>query len=55
MGALSAATGAVRLGKIESVLETFFPESKRKLVPLNIRAIEAGQKAAAAAPFTSRA
>jgi len=48
MGALSAATGAVRLGKIESVLETFFPESKRKLVPLNMRAIEAGQKAAAA-------
>jgi len=48
MGALSAATGAVRLGKIESVLSTFFPESKRRLVPLNMRAIEAGQKAVAA-------
>lgn len=42
MGALSKATGAVTLDKLDSVLKTFFPESKRKLIPLNIRAIEAG-------------
>jgi len=47
MGALSKATGAVRLDQLESVLRTFFPESKHKLVPLNVRAIEAGMKAVA--------
>jgi 2-oxoglutarate ferredoxin oxidoreductase subunit gamma len=45
MGALSKATGAVKLDKLEAVLATFFPESKRKFVPLNIKAIEAGQNA----------
>jgi 2-oxoglutarate ferredoxin oxidoreductase subunit gamma len=49
MGALAAATGAVRLGKIESILKAFFPESKHKLVPLNMRAIEAGRNAVAPA------
>ncbi len=45
MGALSKATGAVGLDKLEAVLESFFPESKRKFVPLNVKAIEAGRKA----------
>jgi 2-oxoglutarate ferredoxin oxidoreductase subunit gamma len=45
MGALSRATGAVKLEHLESILSAFFPESKHKFVPLNIRAIEAGAKA----------
>jgi 2-oxoglutarate ferredoxin oxidoreductase subunit gamma len=45
MGALSKATGAVKLDKLEEVLESFFPESKRKFLPLNIEAIRAGQRA----------
>ena len=48
MGALSKATGAVALDKLEAVLKSFFPESKHKYVPLNVRAIEAGQKAVSA-------
>jgi 2-oxoglutarate ferredoxin oxidoreductase subunit gamma len=48
MGALSASTKAVKLDHLESVLGDFFPDSKRKLIPLNIKAIEAGKKAAAA-------
>jgi 2-oxoglutarate ferredoxin oxidoreductase subunit gamma len=47
MGALSKATGAVRLDKLEAVLATFFPESKHKYIPLNVKAIEAGRKAVA--------
>jgi 2-oxoglutarate ferredoxin oxidoreductase subunit gamma len=49
MGALSKATGAVKLDKLESVLATFFPETKHKYIPLNIKAIEAGRKAVASA------
>jgi 2-oxoglutarate ferredoxin oxidoreductase subunit gamma len=45
MGALSKTTGAVKLDKLESILMTFFPEAKRKYVPLNVRAIEAGIQA----------
>jgi 2-oxoglutarate ferredoxin oxidoreductase subunit gamma len=45
MGALSKATGAVKLDHLESVLKTFFPESKHKFIPFNIRAIEAGMRA----------
>ncbi len=45
MGALSKVTGAVKLDKLDAVLESFFPESKRKLVPLNVKAIEAGKAA----------
>jgi 2-oxoglutarate ferredoxin oxidoreductase subunit gamma len=45
MGALSKATGAVALDKLESVLKGFFPESKHGYIPLNVRAIEAGRKA----------
>ena len=48
MGALSKATGAVALDKLEAVLKSFFPESKHKYMPLNVRAIEAGQKAVSA-------
>jgi 2-oxoglutarate ferredoxin oxidoreductase subunit gamma len=45
MGALSKATGAIKLDHLEEVLKSFFPESKHKFIPLNIRAIEAGKKA----------
>jgi 2-oxoglutarate ferredoxin oxidoreductase subunit gamma len=45
MGALSKATGAVKLDKLEAVLKTFFPESKHRLIPMNMAAIEAGRKA----------
>jgi 2-oxoglutarate ferredoxin oxidoreductase subunit gamma len=45
MGALSKATGAVKLDKLEAVLKTFFPESKHKFIPKNLEAIEAGMKA----------
>ena len=47
LGALAKATGAVALDALEPVLTSFFPEGKRKFVPLNMRAIEAGQKAVA--------
>jgi 2-oxoglutarate ferredoxin oxidoreductase subunit gamma len=45
MGALSKATGAVKLDKLEAVLKTFFSESKHKFIPMNMAAIEAGRKA----------
>ncbi len=45
MGALSKATGAVKLDKLEAVLASFFGEGKRKFIPLNMQAIEEGQKA----------
>jgi 2-oxoglutarate ferredoxin oxidoreductase subunit gamma len=45
MGALSKVTGAVRLDKLESVLKSFFPESKHRFIPMNMAAIEAGEKA----------
>jgi 2-oxoglutarate ferredoxin oxidoreductase subunit gamma len=47
MGALAAATGALKLDHLESVLESFFPESKHRYIPLNVRAIQAGQEAIA--------
>ena len=48
MGALSKATGAVALEHLRDVLKSFFPESKHRFIPLNVRAIEAGQRAALA-------
>ena len=39
MGALSKATGAVAMDKLESVLGSFFPESKRSYIPLNVRSV----------------
>jgi 2-oxoglutarate ferredoxin oxidoreductase subunit gamma len=45
MGALSAATGALKLDHLEEVLKSFFPESKHRFIPLNVRAIEAGKRA----------
>ncbi len=45
MGALSKATGAVKLDKLEAILKTFFPESKHKFIPMNMKAIEEGMKA----------
>lgn len=45
MGALSAATGAVKLKSFEAVLKSFFPPSKHNLIPMNIEAVEAGKKA----------
>ncbi len=45
MGALSKATGAVKLDKLEAVLKTFFSESKHKFIPKNMQAIAEGAKA----------
>jgi 2-oxoglutarate ferredoxin oxidoreductase subunit gamma len=45
MGALSQATGAVKLDHLEDVLKSFFPESKHRYIPLNVRAIAAGKEA----------
>ncbi|HTX73399.1 MAG TPA: 2-oxoacid:acceptor oxidoreductase family protein [Rectinemataceae bacterium] len=45
MGALSKVTGAVKLDKLEAVLKTFFPESKHRFIPMNMKAIEAGRAA----------
>jgi 2-oxoglutarate ferredoxin oxidoreductase subunit gamma len=45
MGALSKATGAVTLDKLEAVLKTFFAESKHRFIPMNMAAIEAGRAA----------
>jgi 2-oxoglutarate ferredoxin oxidoreductase subunit gamma len=45
MGALSKATGAVKLGKLKTVLESFFPATKHKFIDINMRAIEEGGKA----------
>jgi len=45
MGALSKATGAVALDKLESILKSFFPENKHKFIPMNMKAIEAGRAA----------
>lgn len=45
MGALSVATGAVRLENLEAMLKAFFPESKHALIPMNIAAVEAGKSA----------
>lgn len=45
MGALSKASGAVALDKLEAVLKSFFPENKHKFIPMNMKAIEAGRAA----------
>jgi 2-oxoglutarate ferredoxin oxidoreductase subunit gamma len=45
MGALSKATGAVALDKLEAILKSFFPENKHKFIPMNMQAIEAGRAA----------
>jgi 2-oxoglutarate ferredoxin oxidoreductase subunit gamma len=45
MGALSKATGAVALDKLEAVLKSFFPENKHKFIPMNLKAISAGMAA----------
>jgi len=45
MGALSKVTGAVKLGKLEAVLKTFFPASKHKFIPMNMQAIIEGENA----------
>jgi 2-oxoglutarate ferredoxin oxidoreductase subunit gamma len=45
LGALSQATGAVKLDEAETILKSFFPPSKHGLIPKNIEAIEAGKKA----------
>lgn len=42
MGALSRATGALTLEKLEAVLKTFFPENKHKFIPMNMKAIQEG-------------
>jgi 2-oxoglutarate ferredoxin oxidoreductase subunit gamma len=45
LGALAKATGAFGLERIEEVLEGFFTDSKRRFVPLNVKAIREGAKA----------
>jgi 2-oxoglutarate ferredoxin oxidoreductase subunit gamma len=45
MGALSQTTGAVKLDHADEILKTFFPPSKHGLIPMNIKAIEAGKQA----------
>ncbi|HEY9054031.1 MAG TPA: 2-oxoacid:acceptor oxidoreductase family protein [Rectinemataceae bacterium] len=45
MGALSQATGAVKLDQANEILKTFFPPSKHGLIPMNIEAIRAGMQA----------
>jgi 2-oxoglutarate ferredoxin oxidoreductase subunit gamma len=45
MGALSKATGAVKLDKLEAVLKSFFSTGKHKFIPMNMQAIQEGAKA----------
>jgi len=45
LGAMAKLTGAIDLRNIEKILTKFFPESKHKFVPLNVKAIEAGAAA----------
>ncbi len=45
MGALARVTGAVKLGRLEPVLESFFPVTKHALIEMNIAAVEAGERA----------
>ncbi len=45
MGAISKATGAVKLDKLEAVLKTFFPANKHKFIPMNMQAIIEGENA----------
>jgi 2-oxoglutarate ferredoxin oxidoreductase subunit gamma len=46
MGALAEVTKAVKLDHFESVLRSYFPESKHRFIPMNIAAVEAGRSAA---------
>ena len=45
MGAMARLTGALRLVEVEAILNDFFPEDKRKFVPMNVEAIRAGYDA----------
>jgi 2-oxoglutarate ferredoxin oxidoreductase subunit gamma len=45
MGALSEATGAVKLDRLEEVLMGFFSSTKHALISLNIAAVEEGKRA----------
>ena len=42
MGALSVATGAVKLDSFDVVLRSFFPPSKHNLIGMNVEAVKAG-------------
>lgn len=44
LGALAAATGAVKLDKMEAILKSFFAPNKHKFIPLNLQALDAGAK-----------
>ena len=44
LGAMAKLTGALSLDKTEEILREFFP-GKSQLIPMNLQAIEAGQKA----------
>lgn len=42
LGALARHTGALKLDEAESILKSFFPESKHSFIPVNLAAIRAG-------------
>lgn len=42
LGALARHTGALSLETVETILKSFFPESKHKFVPMNVQAIRIG-------------
>ena len=42
LGALAHQTGALSLEKVESILKSFFPESKHRFIPMNVTAIKEG-------------
>lgn len=46
MGALAKVTGAINLAHLPGIMRGFFPASKATLIPMNIAAVEAGEKAA---------
>ncbi len=48
LGALAKLTGALALDGVKAILEKFFPPAKHRFIPLNVAAIEAGQKLAMA-------
>ena len=45
LGAMAKLTGAITLDSIEEILKKFFPSDKHSLIPMNVRAMEAGADA----------
>ncbi|MDR1575078.1 MAG: 2-oxoacid:acceptor oxidoreductase family protein [Treponema sp.] len=42
LGAMAKLTGALSLTGIEGILKKFFPEEKRRFIPMNVQAIQQG-------------